>query len=110
MATTKSYPDVDPTLDPDLLPPIREVSTEDGLEILAYHWHPDTRSHVLDPHLHVGPATIGTNAIYRPGVMHQVHFPTGFVPLASVIRMAIEELGVEPRRPDWESILLNAES
>ena len=81
-----------------------------GTEILAYHWHPDGHSHIVDPHLHIGPATIGTNAAYRPGAMHKAHFPTGFVPLASVIRMTIEELGVEPRRPDWDAILRQAGS
>lgn len=84
---------------------IYRVSTHDGVEILAFHWHPDGHSHVIDPHLHIGPASIGTNAQYRPGTMHNAHFPTGSVPLASVIRMAIEELGVEPRRPDWDAIL-----
>ena len=84
---------------------IYRLSTEDGLEIGAYHWHPDGHRHIVDPHLHIGPATIGSNATYRPGAMHKAHFPTGFVPLASVIRMTIEELGAEPRRPDWDAIL-----
>ena len=34
MATAKQYPDFDPTLDPSLLPPIREVSPEEGWELL----------------------------------------------------------------------------
>ncbi len=32
----------------------------DGREILSYHWHPDARSHVTTPHLHLGAAS-------RPG-------------------------------------------
>lgn len=42
--------------------------------------------------------------------MHKADFPTGFVPLASVIRVAIEELGVEPRRPEWDVILHQIDS
>ena len=34
MATAKQYPDYDPSLDNELLPPIHEVSPEEGWEIL----------------------------------------------------------------------------
>lgn len=32
------------------------LSDRDDREILAYHWHPESQSHVQTPHLHLGPA------------------------------------------------------
>lgn len=34
MATVKQYPEYDPSLDAEFLPPIREVSPEEGMEML----------------------------------------------------------------------------
>jgi hypothetical protein len=59
----------------------------------AHHWHPTGDSSYHEPHIHV-PATF-------PGL----HFPCGRTSLEEVVRFCIRELGVEPRREDWESIL-----
>jgi hypothetical protein len=45
------------------------------------------------------------DSVVRPGEAHKIHVPTGEVSLVDVVRLAITELGVEPRREDWESIL-----
>jgi hypothetical protein len=37
--------------------------------------------------------------------LSQAHIPTGFVTLSDVVRLLIEELGVEPRRQDWRTVL-----
>lgn len=34
-----------------------------------------------------------------------VHVPTGLISLSDVVRFAIEELRVRPRRSDWQAIL-----
>ncbi len=69
-------------------------------EVLLYHWHPYGRSAVRTPHLHLEQgAQIGRREIL------EAHLPTGDVSLNAVLRVLIEEMGVNPRRSDWESIL-----
>ncbi len=48
-------------------------------EILAYHWHPESRSAVSYPHLHISAGT----RVQRSDIL-KAHFPTG--------RMAIEQI------------------
>jgi hypothetical protein len=72
----------------------------DGREIIAYHWHPEGRSHVTTPHIHLGPgAEMGRRDLAR------AHLPTGQVMLEDVLRFAITELGVRPLRRDWSEVL-----
>jgi hypothetical protein len=69
-------------------------------EIVAWHWHPKEPNVVKHPHLHLGPAArIGLDAL------HRAHLPTGVVTIADIVRCAITEFGVEPRRDDWRAIL-----
>jgi hypothetical protein len=75
------------------------LSDEDDREILAYHWHPDGQSHVTTPHLHLGPgAEVGRAALLT------AHLPTGPVSIHEVLRLAIESLGTEPSRRDWDAV------
>lgn len=76
-----------------------------GQEIVAYQWHPAVPNGVVVPHVHFGPASARPDSTVRPGELHKVHFPTGIVSLTEVIRLAIEEFHVEPRRSDWDTIL-----
>jgi len=78
-----------------------------GSEILSYHWHPDARSHVTAPHLHIGSGV----ASWRPDLA-KAHIPTGHVTLEDVLLLAIEELtlDVAPLRADWRGILTHAHS
>jgi hypothetical protein len=80
------------------------LSHVDAGEIVAYHWHPSGISEITTPHVHIGPAATGRDAVVRPGTLHKAHFPTGVVTLESVVRLAITEFDTEPRRDDWESI------
>lgn len=77
----------------------------DLLEICTYQWHPEGRSHIKTPHLHIGRGATGNVATFGPRGLHRVHFPTGKIDLADVLRLAIAEFGVEPRREDWEQVL-----
>ncbi len=78
------------------------LSDHDGNEVLSYHWHPDTYSHVTTPHLHIG----GGVAVWRPDLA-KAHIPTGMVTLDAVLLLAIEELAldVQPLRAEWRAIL-----
>jgi hypothetical protein len=73
-----------------------------GSELLAHHWHPVGLSPVTHPHLHLSsriPAlslASGTASI----ALEEVHLPTGWVTVADIVRLLIEELGAAPRRPD----------
>jgi hypothetical protein len=75
--------------------------------IVAYHWHPAGISSVRHPHLHLSnqirPIELGRNQTPLP--LADMHLATGIVPLAHVVRMLIEEFGVEPLRDDWDAVL-----
>ena len=69
-------------------------------EVLLYHYHPRGDSPVKTPHLHLGHgAEVGRTEV------RDAHLPTGTVSLNAVLRVLIEEMGVQPRRSDWDSIL-----
>lgn len=59
----------------------------------AHHWHPTDDSSYHEPHIHI------------PAIFPGLHFPCGRTSLEEVVRFCIRELGVEPRRDDWEPIL-----
>ena len=77
-----------------------EIHDSDGREVLLYHWHPRGNSHVEIPHLH-----LERGAEVGRAEVRDAHLPTGEVSLTSFLRTLIEEMGVQPLRADWESIL-----
>lgn len=82
------------------------VETDDGREVLAYHWHPDANSPVTFAHAH-----LGSIVLKRDGVIdHKHHLPTGRVPLQQVIRLAIVHFEAKPLRGDWPDILDQTEA
>ncbi|HUG16929.1 MAG TPA: hypothetical protein VMM78_18115 [Thermomicrobiales bacterium] len=48
---------------------------------------------------------IASTAPVRPTTFHRAHIPTGQVFIDDVVRFAIADLGVEPLRSDWDSVL-----
>jgi hypothetical protein len=78
-----------------------EVSERDGVELLAYHWHPTGQSPVTVPHLH---ARIRGSWVD----LAKSHLPTGQVTPAEVVRCLIADFGAEPLRRDWRAILADA--
>lgn len=81
-----------------------------GREVFAYHWHPIGPSDVWTPHLHVSAA--GTISLPHRSArqndnvpLGRLHFPTHRIELPELVRFLIDDLGVGPRRPDWEAIL-----
>ena len=76
------------------------VCDSERREILIYHWHPRSNSPVVTPHLHLRQgAQVGRSEV------RDAHLPTGVVPLVSFLRLLVVDLGAQPRRPDWDSIL-----
>jgi hypothetical protein len=76
------------------------IADSGGREFVAYQWDPFGRSPVTWPHMHLGSA-LGQ----VPRSFVRAHLPTGLVTLQDVIRVAIADLGVPPRRLDWETVL-----
>jgi hypothetical protein len=73
-------------------------------EIVSWHWHPGIPQIPSHQHLHLGPAAdVGRTEF------HRAHLPTGTVSLAQVVRSAIMDFHVEPRRADWRAILNSAD-
>ena len=76
------------------------VYDSDEREILLYHWHPHGGSPIALPHLHLGSgAQVGRREV------RDAHLPTGHIPLSALLRLLIVEMGVQPRRQDWDTIL-----
>jgi hypothetical protein len=71
---------------------------EDAM-LLSYHWHPQGRSPITTPHLHLGSAAV------TQVFLADAHLPTGIVSLPDVVRLAIRDLHVRPLRPDWSQVL-----
>ncbi len=80
---------------------IRSIEDDHGRELVSVHWHPSGASAVTWPHMHVRDELLSDTAEVFAGA----HFPSGRVALEEVIRLLIEDLGVEPRRDDWEEVL-----
>ena len=78
-----------------------QVYADDGREFIAFHWHPG-RGRIALPHAHF-------KTLSEPLAMGKAHIPTGRISLEAVIRLLIEELGVQPIRQDWERVLSRTE-
>jgi hypothetical protein len=82
------------------------IETEDGQEVLVYHWHPAANSPITFPHVH-----LGSIALKGDGVLdHKDHLPTGRVALQQVIRLAVADFRAKPLRRDWTDVLAQAEA
>ena len=73
-------------------------------EIIVYHWHPEGRSPIRFPHLHLGPG-----AGCRREDLAAAHCPTGRIPVEEFLRFAIVDLAVEPVRPNWSEVFTEAQ-
>lgn len=69
-------------------------------EILGYHWHPQGRSAVTYPHLHLSQ---GAGAVQYH--LLKAHLPTGHIAREDILRLAITHFGIIPLRHDWETML-----
>jgi len=74
------------------------LDDQEGLEIVAYHWHPPTGP--ARPHLHVGAGSVAPNS-----PVEKAHLPTNRVSLEDFLRLLLTDLGVPQRRDDWPEIL-----
>lgn len=76
----------------------------DGQEIISYHWHPQSRSPIRFPHLHVGPA-----AGCAREELAAAHCPTSRISLEEFLRFVITDFRVEPLRSDWSHVFEEAQ-
>jgi hypothetical protein len=76
---------------------IYQVGDQSDEPIAEFHWHPES-GHIRWPHVHAHGARDSLT-------LHRLHLPTGRVSVEAVIRFLIEDLGVIPRRSDWEAVL-----
>ncbi len=79
-------------------------------ELFVYHFHPESESVIHHPHLHMiaPPFDLPQHPSGQPSVklpISKAHFPTGHVTLQQVIRLLIEDFGVETRVPNWREVL-----
>jgi hypothetical protein len=77
-----------------------ELQTSSGDEVISFHWHPEQRSSVTSPHLH-----IGSGAGVKIEGFYKAHLPTPRVLLEDFLQMLIEDFDVQPERADWEIAL-----
>lgn len=80
------------------------IETENGQEVISFHWHPRTPSPTTYPHVHIGSVALQPNGVLD----HKDHVPTGRVALQAVVRHAVE-LGAHPIRDDWEERLMSTQ-
>lgn len=76
-----------------------------GRGLLAFHWHPDGRSPIAFPHLHVSAAMRGTTPSGEAAVLplDKVHVPTGHLSVADAIRRPSVEPGIGALAPGWQA-------
>lgn len=86
------------------------LQDRDGREIVSYHWHPDQQSPVTYSHLHIGVAAVGEGASVSRRDIPGIHFPTRFIAVQDIIRLAITQFDVHPLWSDWEQILRDTDS
>ncbi len=82
------------------------LETDEAVEIVGYHWHPDGVSPIRYAHLHLGPgAQIG-----RSELDAKAHFPTGRVAFEDFVRMLVDVFEVGTRQPMWREALERTKS
>jgi len=79
-------------------------SARPGERIIDWHYH-RRKNDSFAAHLH-----IRDDAKVTQHSLVDRHVPSGRVPLQDVIRFAIQELNIEPRDPDWETVLKQTET
>lgn len=76
---------------------IRRVS---GEAIIDHHWHPDSKSHEIRPHIHFGNSELSSTGV----IQSSHHILSGRITFETAIRTAAQ-FGAYPIRDDWEKRL-----
>lgn len=76
-----------------------QLLTDDGAEMLAYHFHPGELG-FDPPHLHVSSGAGSLRAEF-----HRAHLPTGTISLEDFLSLVIREFRVRPQRADYRAVL-----
>lgn len=71
-------------------------------EIFSAHWHPNSQvSSFKAPHYHLGDVALSDEGVY----LARAHIPSGRVSFEEIIRMLLEQFGVQPLCDDWSDRL-----
>lgn len=84
------------------------VRTIDEAEVIGFHWHPDGKEDgavVRTPHMHIGSTQLRPAGV----ISNKHHIPSPRMSVEEVLRYCIVEIGVEPLRTDWKSVLADSE-
>lgn len=80
-----------------------QFATSDGDDLITFHWTPEAKETAQKkfPHMHIGTKLLANDTPMLPGRLNKAHIPTARVSIKSVVRFAIEEIGVRPLRKNW---------
>jgi hypothetical protein len=81
------------------------VERADGRELVGAHWHPNSQSRHVEPHLHFSNLVTSQEGAFL--ARHPIY--TGRVTFEWVIRFAVENLGAAPKVTDWATRLERTE-
>ncbi len=83
------------------------LARQAGPALLSFHWTPETAmpAQRMFPHLHVEAGLTGASGEAQLRSFNKLHVPTGRVSCESIVRFLIEEMGVPPTKPSWQSVL-----
>ena len=104
-----------PTHEPFIVEPIGyayQFSTpNDFRELFAFHWTPEAAGagERRFPHVHLRSSFVADTGPLNRETFGKLHFPTGQLTAADIVRFAITELNVVPLRPDWAAIIEGAD-
>ena len=75
------------------------MDDEHAREMLSYHWHPfqDLPKH---PHLHLKRVAENVREDFQ-----KAHVPTDRMSIEAGVSFLITDLGVKPRRDDWQEVI-----
>lgn len=76
------------------------LNADNGSEILAYHWHPEGKSTVTYPHMHIGTPELSSGGL----LSRKDHLPSGRMAFEHVLIM-LSDRGAEPLRPEWHDTI-----
>lgn len=89
-----------------------DILDRDGREIVVFHWEPEGRGPVREPHLHmpaaepvVLPQRGGSPLAGAKTHLGNLHLPTGEIGIEAVVELLIRDFAVDPLRADWSDVL-----
>jgi hypothetical protein len=77
-----------------------ELQDDCNDEVISFHWHPESRSPLTFPHMHIG---VGSG-VTVPG-LRKPHYETPRMALETFLLMLFKDFGVQHKRDDYKNVL-----